>query len=1139
MGEPFGTPPPPGLATDVSEISASLHDASEPSMWVSGTLRDSALYRDFISAIETLRQTIWTAFEALIAVLEVIIALFEAVKAILQLLDALITAAIKILIETLQALKDLLIQFLSDMLGMGFYFFPHFQHYDWNRVISDCLLNPYGVSYGHEGVMPVSKLQTIAPSMHAFPDPTKPGQFSYRMITKPGKRGTGIDQFLKDLEKSFGNTNDRLRPIFSSAQGISGTVVIMGFNDVFVFARIVIFLMDILNPKGNYGVQMANYIKEHTMKALGQANANGTGAPEALENAQKFLDDCGSDDIVNSLIDGVIVGERAPDAVTDTPAIQLNDVSDSDGDTVTGNLAVVGYIGDNNIYTALEYGSNNTSFGTLNPGSASAYLGSYRSNQLAYSASQYVKNGTCRLFVQRLLGEKVAYQSPVKLSTSAHGVMPELNGISRGVLLQESSSEKRSQFVSPLEYSSCENPALFPKTLAVGTSGADKVFGQSNIEGGTVAEGSWYINVKTRVVRYFNGTSWYTAAKPNVLMFTSWDAATDGFVAGPILLFVIRFKLVNETIKTLDTSVDPPIDGYATYAYNDDFSTGGQCEVTLSWTRHAKAAALLGVPQSNFNVAAGLPKRAGGGGGILDMSLFSWDGIMTESKITSNGKALPTDIVTSFRAPQSAAEGSWYLFRNHKRMARMTDDVFTGMDISGGLDRISYENGKTVVSLTGELLDEGVTAIEVIAENTDEVLPVGPGGGQELYAISATTYSRPITYQVVRQQPTPTGGVLILSAKIMTPRTVDATFMNELQALGGSFVKGWTDLTSADAWKDFFNEPNNQFLAKYYFRGFKPANAGVLAQNTSAPEKSFVYEKDAKTVFKAKDPLILPTGVHNFRVYSFSDAVYSSIPEPFPKDASGILRYLQNRNKPEDLKGLSDAIDWTVEVDDQLDTRDIPGKHGWQNVSLKRWFDVVEPLDQFLQSLIDSIPIPPSVFQWLIDWIDRIVRRIQYWEQILKDIQEWIDQFLRIFDIGDTGFYFLGINGAAGSQGFIDRVKKVDVPDELAGLPYATGFCMLLPDLVGGAQFMEMLFNWLPQQRLPDEEPPGGYPNPADIIADANKELSDKVQAAIEEASTIVQSTKENFMDDTKAIGTGIKNMSQRNFHKIYPEKKE
>jgi len=1126
MSTPFSTPPP-GIQTGVSEISASLHNASEPSQWVSGTLRDSFLYREFISQIEKLRETIWTAFEALISVLEAIIALFEAVKMILQLLDDLVAAAIKAIIQTLQSLKDLLIQFLSDMLGMGFYLFPHFMHYDWARVISDTLLNPYGVSYGNSGVAPMRPINTIAPTLRAFPDPTRPGSFTYRMISRPGKRGMGIDQFLDDLKKSFDNTNDRLRPLFSSAVGCSGAVILLGFQDVFAFARIVIFLMDTINPKGNYGARMAMYIKEITAKTLGQANDRGTGSPEALESAQKFLDDCASDDIVKSLYSGVNPNAAATNTATDKITITFPDVSDTDQKT-TGNLAVFGHLGNNASLNATPTADSAPVFGALNTGSVDAFLGSYRANQVEYSVSQSVKNGPCRVYVQRLVGDKVCYQSPVKLDTNRDGCMAELNGISRGIAIQESKGAAQGRFYAPLDFGGSDD-FVFEKSLLCGSLGSDKLFGVVDAQG--VPKGSWYINIRTRVVRKFNGGSWYTAARPNVLMFTSWDTKTNTLVAGPILIYVIRFHLANETIKTTDTSVDPPINGYATYNYDDDYSTGGRCEVELSWSKKAKAAALMGIPQSKFDQQAGLPKVAGGGGGALDMSMFSWDEIMVDTT------KLPCDITTTFNAPGSASDGSWYILENHKRVARMTQNVFTGMEITGGLDRISFKNGRTVVKVAGEKIDRGVTAIELVAEAVKETLPVGPGGGQNLYAITATSYSRPITYQVIREDPLATGGIQILSSKTVTPRTVDATFRNQLSALGSSFVKGWKDLTSGDEWKKFFDNPNNQFIGKYYWRGIKGGWAGVLIYNKDNPStESLVFEPDAKTMFAATNPMLLGKGVHNFRVYSFGESVYASLPEGYDKSYQGVWDYLVDKNDPAKLKGLSEPLDWTVTVDDKLDTRDIPGKHAWQNVSLKRWFDVVEPLDQFLQSLIDSIPIPPSVFQWLIDWIDRIERRIKYWEQILIDIQDWIDKLLRIFDIGDTGFYFLGINGAAGSAGFIKRITDVSVPDELKNLPYATGLCMLLPDDIGGTQLMSLLFDWLPQQRLPDEPAPGAYPNPGDIIAEAYKSVVDQGKATMVAASAISTATTATFMNDMKTISVGIKNMSQRDSQKIVPE---
>ena len=1128
MGEPFGTPPPPGPSEGVQ----SDYDSSLPSEWVTGTLRDCWLYQEFISQVETLRQTVWSAFEALIAVLEAIIALFDAIKALLQLLDDLVTTAIKLIVETLQALKDLLIQWLSDMLGMGFYFFPHFMKYDWARVITDTLLNPYGVSYGHTGVAPTRN--PVVPTMRAFPDPTAPGKFQYRLVQKSGRRGVGVDQFLEDLANSFENPRDKLRPIFSSSVGVSGVVVVLGFNDVFALLRLIVWLMDLIDKNGNYGVRMASFIRDRTAEALGQAYAQGTGTPEAIEAAQRFLEDCNGNNVVESLITGV-EGHDSTNGVTDRITIQALDENDSDGRT-TGSLAVLGHLGD---AASLADTAKKDVFAVLNRGVDDAYLGSYRANVFSYQAAQQVSGGTCRLFVQRMDGLNSAYRSTKRFSASEHGVLSEFDGLPRGIMIQETNSQKNGTFYCPIAAGAdidLDGP-MFPKNQAVGVfesrpDYAARVFGDVDPTGSGYQKGDWYINVRTRVVRAYNGSNWYTAATPNVLIFSSWNAEDDTLVAGPVCIYVLRFRQPDEAILVEDYSTSPPTKGYATYQYNDNWQASGRCEASISWAMRAKAAANLGVPVSRFESSAGLPKRAGGGGGTLDMTLFSWPDIMVEET------KLPLDLEVSFTAPASVAQGSWWLIRNHQRLARMDGDTFSEMELTGFLNRISHDGAKTIVSIQNEKLEEGVTALEVAASSITETLPVGPGGGNSLYAITMTTYSRPITYNVKRDEPTPTGGVRILSPKTVVPNSLDGDFRNQIMALGSAFTVGWEDLTSADEWKGFFDQPDNQFLGKYYWRGFKPVGAGVLIYDINDPERVKVFEPSTAGIFSAKDteePMVLPVGVHNFRVYSFNYAWYTGV----GGSIAAIKEKLRAGTIPENMHRagmLSTARDWTVVVDDQIDPRDIPGKHAWQTISMKRWFDVVEPLDAFLQSLIDAIPIPPSIFQWLVDWIERIQRRIEYWESILRDIQEWIDRLLRIFDIGDTGFYFLGVNGAAGSNGFINRVQKVDVPAELEGLPYATGFCMLAPDNAGGSLMMEILFDWLPQQRLPGEEGPGGYPSPWDIIAEKYSKISEQVQETLEKSSEIVDRSAADFTEDMDKVRTGIKNMSQRDFQKLYPE---
>jgi len=366
--------------------------------------------------------------------------------------------------------------------------------------------------------------------------------------------------------------------------------------------------------------------------------------------------------------------------------------------------------------------------------------------------------------------------------------------------------------------------------------------------------------------------------------------------------------------------------------------------------------------------------------------------------------------------------------------------------------------------------------------------------------------------------------MVIARLAAMGEGTKSAAFNTMMQNIFGSAWNSDTNFFSTN-WNDYFKTNNAEYLGKWYWRGLKPKGYGVVVWETTTRQPVSVIPPDDNVDFYDQIPMLRKSGNYSFEVYGFDQGVWDAGGGTFLSFELALYGV-----SPATLKGgkITDVLQKNIMVNSEIDSRDFPGGLAWETLSLKRWINIVDPLDKFLQALIDSIPIPPGIFTPLINWISRLQDRIEYWEAVLAAIQEYIDRILRLFDVGNTGFYFLGINEAAGYAGFVQRMKKVQAPPELTERPYCTGIVIVAQTDYGGQQLMDFLFDWCPSAPLPDEPPVPERPSAADIKAAWEDKLAADSQKLIEQAVASTAKNTMKIMADGFDIKQRLTNISDR-----------
>ncbi len=1051
-------------ATFGSSVENSKPDVSK---WVGFNLSQSTFYQDYLSGVATAGDFVKRTLKKFSDVLGIFKAIVEVLKNFVVLTTDTFALLSKALKELLKQFKDALILLLNDVMNLGFYIYPQFVNYDWVGAISRELLTPYGISVNES-----QEILENQPKFISVPDPVFPGQtkFQFQAATK---NGFGIDRFIEDIKIALNNKNDLMRPDFSRSMDISGIVLAVGIDDVFSLLRLVIEVISFMSGK-EYALQFARWVAKIIAPILATSEQRNIGDPRAIQLARRFLSDVSSgklDSIYSSDISAIDVADGVS-LIVDVSKYQDIDNGDLCAFAVTGN---------------------DISF--VNQPTREVF-GNYRDNRLKYNIALASANVDVGVYVQSYLGGIQKYNSG--------------EGFSRGIRVMTVAGGQygENNFVLPLEETSGFSPVDFS------VSGWKGV-----LPGNPTApnDGDYYLNSTTEDITYYKDGYWQTAISPNIFEIRLYNESSGEIIGEPIKLYVPRFYVPDETITATNTRYDTTKKKTVTetitanYNYNDNYALATKASLTFSHTSLINAAGFFNITAHSDETERelGLPLV----GNSIDLRPIDYTfGEKISSKIRLNilGNISENSSVTII-VNGKASTISLRTFGVSK------DYVDDGNQLDFSI--VDYSNGKLIVDVTADLFD-GLCVIEVVSGTQTNVVPSGvTSGTYSTYSYYA--FSKPQKVEITRNRKGQLSNIIVLSPNEV--RTGKSNTAVDFATLAVNLVESLkrtpaTTVRGGVFWTGDSEQGITKAKAKYYFRGSKNNGAGVLivdknnnVVHLTPPNNSGLWA-DLQNA-----PQLLEAGTYNYSVYAidklFVSFVHSSISGALPLTEK-INRMLADSSLSASAQRyLTHRIFHTVVVTSGQNADFDPQNSNWYVMNFKQWFDFIAPLDDVLTALVDSVPVVNLEADNITEVLNALALLFAFWQKVLKKIRAIVDQILKFFDFGKTGMYALAIRGAAGNEGYTYRIEHAEVMSDLAKVPYVTGVAFVAPKYFGGDALVSTVFNWLPQEPLPNEPSLIGR---LDAIEDFANSIADQVVSSAEKWATDSWNSIEDKIDRLK-----------------------
>lgn len=997
------------------------------SKWVAFNLNQSSFYQDYLSGIETAGEYVKKAFNSFIKLLDIVKAIFEAMKALVVLTQDTFYLLSVALRELLIQFKKALMDFLNDIMNLGFYVYPQFMNYDWVGAISRELLVPYGISVteGQQIVRNQAKLISV-------PDPIFPGQtkFQYEAATV---NGYGIERFVEDIKIALNNRNDLMRPDFSRAMELSGIVLAVGIDDIFSLLRLVIELIDFMSGK-KYALQFAEWIAKQIAPILATSEQRNIGDPKSIRFARAFLSD-----VKTRKLDSIFSFDEQIDKEQDGISFAF-DASKYGGNTSSGN------------FCSFYLDSSLSDIVLLNT-SANYVLGSLRDNRFQYNIDLYAKNADVGIYVQKYHGGSPVYKNGEKFERGIR------------VMTVPQGTYNDGSFTLPLENVSKSVPSDFAES------------GWKGVLPGPPAapsEGDFYMHSGTdNIIQYKSGV-WETVIVPNVFEFRLYNESSNEIIGDPVRLYVPRFYYGNEVITSTYTRYDTNKKKVVTdtqnaqYNYGDNYAISGKATFTYSRELLNEAAKVYSIPARNIEEHLNLP-FSGTTMDIRSIDFLSGESVNSDIRlkigflgnIDDNSEV---DISINNKTAKISLE-SFGISKNYKEDPNDRLDFYI----------VDYSDKSLIVDINFDMSD-GLNVIEVTSGTQKIIVPSGVESGTystfEYYA-----FSKPKTIDIKRNRSGQISDIVVLSSnEIKAGKSNDVVDFAVLKSnLAESLIKTpATTLTGGVFGVGDSEKGIKEAKAKYYFRGTKSNGSGVLIVD-SDKKAVHVTLPDSTTFWldQQDSPQLLTAGTYNYNVYAIDNNFVTFVNETVREDIKFLEKCSKIFNNTANLKAASRFLtkrirhNVTVTVDENADY-DIQNSN-WYVFNFKQWLDFIGPLDNLLSALIDSVPVVSVDLDIVKKVINSVNLVLTYWQKWAKKIRDIILKILKFFDFGKTGMYALGIRAAAGTEGYTYRIENSEVISDLAKVPYVTGMVLVAPKYFGGDLLMQTVFSFLPQEPLPNE----------------------------------------------------------------------
>jgi hypothetical protein len=1123
---------------------------ADPSKWVSFALKDNDTFRAMMVALQKLHKAINEAFATIFDAFALIQAILETVQTILKLIDELLQMIIKAIIKILDEIRKAIIQLLEDILNLGFYIYPHFLYYDWAGAIAKELITPFGVnvkgsadgSYSIEG-------NPNAQELIAVPDFARsPGKMRYIFKTKSGGRGYGFPQFMADMELALTNQNDRWRPVFSAFMGVSGALVVLAIDNIFPLVRFLIELIDLMIPDRPIAYEMAVWLAKALGPKLAAANQFGFGDPDAIENARQFMFD-----VYSRNMESIFSGGLDPTVESEISIFLSANIVPTEDMDIAGEMVHFGWSPEQNEVVSTG---------------GSSVFGGYRGNSVSLKldgSGSNLKGSSIGVYVQRVVQGVPAYgDKNDSFRVATNNIFNSLRGIDRGCKIDEftEGSGMESEFFFPIEGVAEIDPGVLAAGHFLGLQVSDPA---------ATMDGDYYFNYGTGTIRRFEG-GWSDVAKPDTFIISTWNLSTQLQVGQPLLIWVPRFALQDQSQQVTHQTYDNNIHRNVTrtdnviYQYGDNFPLMASATVTFGQgglstlkdfytntknfltgstdsldTVAASVSKEYNVPINDVESTLGLPRSLGGGNGVVDFKDFD----------IFPGQSMPLTFRTKVYFKSGFFENNYLsiIYNGQRKVISGTIgdvvNIFNGMNntnsgaaanmftgtVAGGsgtggvggggfsVKTLEFNQEEDYVLLQIDIdMSDGCNAVEFCSSGYKTVEPIGVTMGT-YKEVQFQAYSRPITYRINRAHKT-YGKVVVLSPKQINVGQADLSIDENISSIANGFKFPPQDFAGMIVGTDKDRLPAT--TASYRWRGSKPVSTGVIVFNETKSKIDLITPITDSRSWRSDYLFNYPAGTAQFSVYAYSDKFMEALGfgGMLGGGDSGFSGFWDETNKRmskgplgSESEFLMGPTDFVLEVSG--DIVQSPGvEHSpWVLMNLKQWIDIVEPLDNLLKSLIAMIPIPGSIFDGLIALIEAIQLFISNIEKFIKRIQRYIDRLFRMFDtLARTGFYVLGMTSAAGTEGLLFRMKNAEVDPNLLQVPYVTGVALIMPDWAFGNKLIDLLFADLPTGKIEGEPKIGSF---TDRFAGVAKAVQQAQQELIDTVSEAYSVNKQSLTDKT------------------------
>lgn len=1039
---------------------------SGKSQWVTATLGDVSGIASALENIDNALGQAEGAIDSLIRVANGVIKVVDAVSNILYAVEDIEKLAIEAALTSLEILKDELIKILRQIFDFGLYILPQYESFDFGKVVRNELINPDGIE---------SNSLNATDRYIRVPNKDNPRSRHYSRVRRQGRLPrTDYTKFIQDIVNSFNDSGDNLKPNFDASTPVSGVTIALANNRLALF-----IMMYLIIDSFTKGPQHSRSSAQAWMKVLRVALGDSETLGKTMDQEKKnefvaLLEQLELSQSVMRLTDNPfdfirpflnIIKTQTPDspATTNTPVIK----------SITGSGPSDFYtLFFNPTSTIITNKNQITKTNVVNKVTLTVKTVETQTSGITNPVPTEVPSTNTALFADYyFLGNTVPHTVYLGFGKSKWDVEVPLNPVGivkingEDTYVTEDGEGVDLDYVSPnVLHVSNSNPITYPVSPT------------------RVVFRAYTLKDPTQIGQFVPSVETYSGVSTQEVIIPKFNRITEGA------------KTYGDGYRhTASFKIDVPSAVDRTRIANYMGISKSELENRLPLTTRVRGMSL---------------KQFGPDFKIVDLELS----IRPQISINSSFRGTLFVNGTEYRSSEQkiGISSATYKFKRVDLGERDTAEIFfiSNQDVAVIAEDAVYKAYSepevwTLNKVGGKLaapritsgsrinVSENIFKFEPNAVNAESTvtggkvtgITGGPGfnrlqefgdqfrenyglGSREAdtskkyasYRLTGTKATNSIAYAVVEYPDRKRKRIYLLRNQAGIQTAGNTKLDNARNTLGGlNFGGNRFDTNILLPWNETPGKVADS--VNYRFR--------VYQANTDGTEAKIIAAQ--KQEIEDQEQILFNTGYMHESTAAQIDVVVSN------------------------FSASSNAI-----------------KPNWLNFSLGAFFPLVDPIDERLTALLDTIreSIPSGPYDSLQDWLDVMRDKLNQLVEIFEEIKKIISNINDILQIGGTGFYFLGIDKANGVEGFQQRLQSVPVPTELSSARYVTGIQFLIPSLVPGTSeaFLGTIFNKLPSDGQDNVKVPEKT-----SLGDKLKDNFENHTVAIQQRGKDIQESKKNI----------------------------